>query len=198
MRALIVLVPLAIVIGLYSAPMTVGSEEEGKVENGRRKRAEKELAEIEKRVEKEAWAVRSRAAVSAVLRDVARAEKLEIFRLNPKETGKGGAKRTFHNYEILGELRVLAGDERKTAGDFLAKALHWDTVYRQGPGFTPKHGLRATVAGKPLDLVISFDHGSAKAFDGEEARASFALVDVAPNVIDKLLPQLEPAPKGKP
>jgi hypothetical protein len=198
MRALIVFVPLAIIVGLWSAPGTLGTEEEGKIENDRRKRAEKQLVEIERRVENEPWAVRSRAAINALLLEVAKAEKVEIFRLSPKEVGKGGAKRTFHGHEIVGEVRAITGEERKVAGDFLAKALHWDTAYRQGACFTPKHGVRATVAGKPLDLVISFDCWRAKAFDGEEARASFALVDVAPNVLDKLLPPMDPAPKGNP
>jgi hypothetical protein len=198
MRALIASALPAIVLGLATTAGDLKSQDSGKVQNDRRKQAEKELAEIEKRVENEPWAVRSRAAVSAVLLEVARADKVELFRLNPKPVGDGGTKLSFHGYEIIGETVEPFGKDRKHLREFLTKSLHWDTVYRQGPHFAPRHGLRITAGKKTLDLVISFECNRVKVFDGTEERAILALAYVESNVIDTLLSQMGPVPNERP
>jgi hypothetical protein len=92
---------------------------EDKAEKERRERLEKLLAELEPALEKEAWAVKTKQTIAELKKELARAERIDVFRINPKPPPEGNteAKKEFHGYEVLrGPGRC--GRQTQGVGDF--------------------------------------------------------------------------------
>ncbi len=113
----------------------------------------------------------------AALEILQKAESLEVYSLNPDPLDvKPGAKREegkeelFHDWPVLGKTTVKNADKGKS----LLTALQKGIAENEGVAaacFNPRHGVRATLEGKTVDLVICFECYSLQIFAGD-ARSS--------------------------
>jgi hypothetical protein len=84
------------------------------------------------------------------------APELVVFSLDPRRPTRDASEK-FHGWRVLGKT-ILKRDEPRRAA--LVEALDQGVKEYQGSGarcFNPRHGLRATIAGKTADFVICFE-----------------------------------------
>jgi hypothetical protein len=170
-----------------------------KEEKERREKLEKQLAELEPTLEKEEWAVERKKIIAELKGHLDKADRIDLFRLNPKELPEGNkeAKKEFHGYEVLSELRVEANDQRNTAAAFLGKTLHWNEL-RKALCFNPRHGLRVLSGKRTLDFLICFQCNRVDIFEGCEQLATLPLgFTDKNNPIERLIAQNEKKPKER-
>lgn len=110
------------------------------------------------------------AADNQLPKDVAaildKAESIEFLSLSPKRGEKDiPEKDNFHGFRILGRV-TLKDAGRKTIVDGLRKGIK-DSDGSVAACFNPRHGIRATVAGKTADIVICFECHSLVTHIGE-------------------------------
>src|SRR6185369_1823592 len=116
---------------------------------------EKLLAEREPALEKEEWAVKHKQFIAEIAKHLDNADQVDLFRINGEELTEANkkAKKEFHGYEIVSEMRVEDKEKRKEATAFLGTTLHWNEL-RMALCFSPHHGLRATSGKRTLDFLI--------------------------------------------
>jgi len=128
-----------------------------------------------------------------------RAEQLELFSLDPELDRKAG-KDGFHGWKVLGQTVVKDAPARKQVVGSLYNGIAENT----GNGakcFDPRHGVRATVEGKTVDLVICFECSWVYVYyDREGDRQGVAITTGKPQaVFDKVLKDAGvPLPKQAP
>lgn len=86
--------------------------------------------------------------------------KITVYSLNPLIEPGG---KSFHGYTILGSAELSAKADRQKLLSALAKSI------RESDGdpfacFSPRHGLRFSVAGRTSDIVICFQCESSRAY----------------------------------
>lgn len=113
------------------------------------------------------------------------ADQLELLSIDPSRRRETSAD-DFHGWRVLGRTQVQDADARKR----LAAAL------RKGAGesdgsvaacFSPRHGVRATHAGKTVDLVICFECLQVKVYSADEPDGSFLTAGSPQPVFDQIL-----------
>lgn len=80
-------------------------------------------------------------------------EQLEIFSLEPIPVSDDTPQ--FHDWKVLGKLRIDKPTTRKQLGATLRDAMARD-VSHVPSCFNPRHGIRLVKEGKTVDLVICF------------------------------------------
>lgn len=99
------------------------------------------------------------------------AEQIELYSLDPtggmlkKDVEKDG----FHGWKVLGKTKLADAKERKK----VMTAIHKGIADSFGPAgcFHPRHGIRATLKDKTVDLVICFECASMIVYHGEKANS---------------------------
>src|SRR5262245_48603699 len=87
-----------------------------------------------------------------------KADESEFVSVGPMGEGKGGVKDGFHGWKVLGKTVVKDAKIRKE----ILESLYGGIKESDGNGakcFDPRHGIRATVDGKTVDVVICFECG---------------------------------------
>lgn len=100
----------------------------------------------------------------AALAILDKAEQLEVWSLDPVERG---AKDDFHGWKVLGKTSVKNADTGKPLMSALKKGIA-DSDGIAAACFNPRHGVRAIVDGKTVDLVICFECFSLQVFEGDK------------------------------
>jgi hypothetical protein len=177
----------------------LGFSADDKEEKERWEKLEKQLAELEPALEKEEWAVKLKQSISELTKELQKAERIEVFRLNPNPLPDEGkdAKRAFHGYAILVEGQAETAERRKEVASFLGKTLHWNE-FRKALCFNPRHGLRAVSGKQTLDFLICFECYRVQVFEGDKLRSSFALSHPKDNPIEQMLRDVEKKAKERP
>jgi hypothetical protein len=170
----------------------LGLSADDKEEKERWEKLEKRLAELEPGLEKEEWAVKAKQLINELTKELQNAERIEVFRLNPKplpDEGKN-TKRGFHGYAILIEGQTETAERRKEIASFLGKTLHWNEL-RKALCFNPRHGVRVVSGKQTLDFLICFECYRVQVFEGDKLHSSFALSQPKDNPIEQLLRNVE-------
>jgi hypothetical protein len=185
-----------VVISCLIAPSYLPAND--KEDKERWEKVEKQLAELEPTLEKEEWAVKLKQSINELTKQVQKAERILVFRLNPKPLGKKGkdTERVFHGYAILVEGPAKTAEQRKEVASFLGKTLHWNEL-RKALCFNPRHGVRVVSGKRTLDFLICFECYRVEVFEGEERRSSFALTHPKDNPIEQLLREVEKKTKKR-
>ena len=96
------------------------------------------------------------------------AEQIDLYSLDPAGgmLKKDAEKDGFHGWKVLGKTKLADAKERKK----VMAALHKGIAAGFGPAgcFHPRHGIRATLKDKTVDLVICFECGSMGVYHGEK------------------------------
>jgi hypothetical protein len=181
---------LSVFLALSVCPGTQPSlrGDDKKDEERRWKETEKKLVKADAMFEKEGWAVRNRKAISDLTKELQKAQRVQVFRLDPKPLkGKtAGAKGEFHGYDILSESSAGTADARKEVTAFIAKTLHWNEL-RKALCFNPRHGVRVVVGKRTLDFLVCFECYAVEVYEKNEILSSFALTYTKENPIERLL-----------
>src|SRR5262249_15617824 len=132
-------------------------------------------------------------------KELQKAERIEVFRLNPKPLPDEAkdAKRAFHGYAMLAEGQAETAEHRKEIASFLGKTLHWNE-FRKAACFNPRHGVRVVSGRQAVDFLLCFECYRVDVFDGEKLRSSFALSRPKDNPVEQLLRGLEKKAKQQP
>jgi hypothetical protein len=85
-----------------------------------------------------------------------RAEQFELLSLEPKKDDKA-PKDAFHGWKVLGRTAVKDAESRKKLVAALLKGVEDASEKDAARCFIPRHGIRATHAGKTADFVICFE-----------------------------------------
>jgi hypothetical protein len=124
---------------------------------------------------------------------LAKATEFEVFSLEPSLVKVEG-KDTFHGYKTLGKTAV----PEKTGKAFV-EAIQSGMGGQIDPAscFNPRHGLRATVNGKSVDLVICFQCQQFDVLVGGAEKGQRLLIHNTPaKVLDAVLKEAG-IPKAK-
>jgi hypothetical protein len=113
-----------------------------------------------------------------------KADEIELVSLSPEHLKEKPAGH-FHGWRVLGRTTVKGGDKAAALAALRAGISENDGTV--AGCFIPRHGIRATAAGRTVDLVICFQCMSMQVF--EEGKATVqALTTAAPQAtFDKLL-----------
>ncbi len=108
-----------------------------------------------------------------------KSSQVVLFSVNPRGNYEPN-KQTFHRHEILGQT-VVTGAE-KTA---LLASLYDGFVPAPGGAmmfgcFNPRHGIRATLDGKTVDLLLCFSCGQFNGYLNDHQFATYEFVNGAP------------------
>ena len=165
---LLLVVPLALLLGVGP---TVGEDKKEPVENPS--------------LSKEAKAV------------LDQAEQIELYSLDPAggPLKKDAEKNGFHGWKVLGKTKLA---DAKTSKKVMA-AIYKGIPEGFGPAgcFHPRHGIRATLKDKTVDLVICFECMSMTVYNGEKGEIVYTSASPQP-VLDKVLTAAKvPLPKAK-
>ena len=172
---------LLAVLATFAAHALAGDDKEDK-----RKKEKEELAKADALVENEKWAIERRKRNEEWKEFLAKADGMELYRLNPRGLDKGAKdKKAFHGYEILVTV-TLDKDQRREAGAYFGKTLHWN-VLRQALCFDPNHGLRVTAGKKTLDFAICYSCNQMDVYDEKELITRGVLAEIEPNVLTAIL-----------
>ena len=125
------------------------------------------------------------------------AEKMELYSLDPAggPLKKDAAKNGFHGWKVLGKTQLKEAKTRKS----VMTAIHKGIPENFGAAgcFHPRHGIRATLKDKTVDLVICFECGSMTVYNGEKVNVVYTSASPQP-VLDKVLTAAKvPLPKAK-
>jgi hypothetical protein len=102
------------------------------------------------------------------------AESIEVLALEPEPTEAKGA---FHGYKIHGSAAVKGAAKKEFIAAF-EKGL--EDLIDRARCFIPRHGIRAALDGKSVDLVICFECHQFKVYTGTDAKGRMLLVNDTP------------------
>ena len=129
------------------------------------------------------------AAPPGVLRDLEKADEFVLYSLDPRRQAEE-PKDGFHGWLVLGRTQITDAGARKK----LVAALEQGVREHDGSiahCFNPRHGIRATRAGKSVDLVICFECFQVEVFTAGQPDKGF-LVSASPQqVFDEALRQAD-------
>src|SRR5262249_35831881 len=96
------------------------------------------------------------------------AEKIELYSLDPADGKPTKDADGFHGWKVLGRTEIKDADTLKKVRAALDKGI------AEGEGaaacFKPRHGIRATVKDKTVDLVICFECLTIQAVVGDKVQ----------------------------
>jgi hypothetical protein len=117
-----------------------------------------------------------------VLAALEKADELELYSLN----GDTDAPDGWHGAKVLGKATVSAAADRKALASALKKGVEEG---KDGARcFVPRHGVRASHAGKSYDLLICFECHWLYVYAADSDKPLVLLVSEAPQkVLNKLL-----------
>jgi hypothetical protein len=96
-----------------------------------------------------------------------KADQIIIYSLDPSFDNKEpDESKGFHGWKILGSTTIKDAKARGKIVAAIAKGLD-ESDGTAAKCFNPRHGLRATVDGKPVDVVICFECLQMQFFAGE-------------------------------
>src|SRR4051812_18265719 len=101
---------------------------------------------------------------------LARAKTFDLYSLDPASRGEG--PKGLHGWKVLGKTTLQDKDVRARALAAIEKGVR-DSDGSVAGCFRPRHGVRAVVDGKTVELVICFECLSLQVF--EDGKRSFAL-----------------------
>src|SRR5438270_127934 len=94
-----------------------------------------------------------------------KADTVELLSLDPTPLGdKEKVKQSFHGYKVLGKVDLKTDDKKK-----LLKAFYKGIDDSDGSVagcFIPRHGIRAKVDGKTIEIVVCFQCHSMNVYIG--------------------------------
>lgn len=93
-------------------------------------------------------------------------QRLTLFSLDPSPVEGEKSKETFRGYTVLGKVLIAGSGLQADVKKSLYRAINVGWV--QAACFNPRHGLRAEMNGKSVDLVICFECSSLLVYAGEE------------------------------
>lgn len=195
MRNLIAAIGLMVVC-LVAASSSAADDKEDKQSLDRLK---KELAEIEPIFEKEDWAVARKKLIAELRKDLDKAERMELYRLNARALPEGNPqkKKEFHGYEILAEVTVSSGNQRKGAAAFLGSKLHW-SEFRKAACFNPRHGMKLVSGKRTLEFLICFECWQVDVYEGGKGLGRLAVdFTEGKNPLDQSLQELTEKKQGR-
>jgi hypothetical protein len=136
----------------------------------RKEELNKYLAEIEASQGNKEPAVSRKEAIKDLIAVIGKADRMELYRLDPGEVGKARpeAKDGFCGYKVVAKAAVEKAEQRAKVAESLGKAMHWYEGV-QALCFRPHHGLRVTSGKKSLDLLICFECGRVKVYPDTES-----------------------------
>lgn len=122
------------------------------------------------------------AEVRAIL---TKAEQIEVYSLRPSPA-KDENQETFHRYPVLGKV-VLKDEKARTT-----LLLAFEKGVKENEGqvakcFDPRHGMRAIVDGKTVDLVICFRCMHVRYHMGDKKPEYFRITKSPEPTFDKIL-----------
>jgi hypothetical protein len=131
-----------------------------------------------------------------------KADQWELFSLDPSvlniegEPEKYPPKDAFQGWKVLGKTTIKDADKRKELLALLVKGAADDKA--QGIRcFEPRHGIRMTIDGKTIDLVICFHCMQAYVYTGEKKMGYFLTGDAPQAALNKVLTDAKvPLPKA--
>jgi hypothetical protein len=121
------------------------------------------------------------AEVQAIL---AKAEQIEVLSLSPSPD-KDRTRTSFHGYPVLGKTILKDEKTRKALVEELEKGVK-ENKGEVANCFLPRHGIRAVVDDKPVDLLICFQCLQVKYHIGEKA-GEFLVTRSPEPAFDKVL-----------
>lgn len=103
-----------------------------------------------------------------------------LFSVNPRENYEPN-KQAFHRHEILGQTVIANAHEKRE----LLASLYDGFVPAQGNNmkfgcFNPRHGIRATLNGKTMDLLICFRCRQFNGYLNDHQFATYEFINYAP------------------
>lgn len=113
-----------------------------------------------------------------------KADQIEVYSLDPNPSKD--AKEAFHQYPVLGKVVVKDDKTRKALVAALMEGARENEGYTKFC-FDPRHGIRATVDGKSLDLVICFQCLQVHGYLGAKEDAGFATTGSPEPTLDRIL-----------
>ncbi|HEX3315099.1 MAG TPA: hypothetical protein VHR72_09430 [Gemmataceae bacterium] len=147
------------VVGLFVSCFFIaaGSAADEKDDAKREQEMEEYLKDADARQAKTEYGIAMRKAIAEVVRIVGKAERIEVFRIEPRELTEDqrGKKPAIRHHEILKQTTVEKGQARKEIADFLGQTLHWNH-FRLGLCYEPRHAVRAASDGHTVELLICF------------------------------------------
>lgn len=162
------------------------------------KKRQEELKALDADFEKTAWATAYKKHIDVLKGKLARADRVELFRISPVPLaeGKAGDKAAFHGHAILSRFTVRQADQRKEVTAFMGRAFHWN-FFRQAACFSPRHGLRVVQGRRTTDFLICFECDRVSVYEGEKETGSLAFIAPKSNSLEQTLRKLEKAKKAK-
>jgi hypothetical protein len=142
MRRVAMLGGLLTSLAVFAAP-SLGQPE-------RKPRADKLPEDVKKRLEE--YRKRRAEKLKPFREALEKADRLELYSLDPEAEGKG--KDSFHGWKVLGKVDLKDGGRRDRVVKAVLRGM--EEGRKMAMCFDPRHGLRATRAGKTTDLVICF------------------------------------------
>lgn len=127
----------------------------------------------------------SRDVPAPAMQALENAEQYVLLSLDPTPPAAPGIEQ-FHGFGVLGQTTVADASTRKRLNDALRRGA------RESDGmvaacFNPRHGIRATRAGKTTDLVICFECRSVAAYEGDQKRDGFLVTPSPQDTFDDVL-----------
>jgi hypothetical protein len=113
-----------------------------------------------------------------------KAKQFELLSLDPDSDGQ--AKDGFHGWKVLGKTALKDPKVRKQVLDSLYDGI----AKSKGVGakcFDPRHGIRATVDGKTVDLVICFECGWVYVYEDGKRQDAAVTTPKPQATLDKVL-----------
>ncbi|HSI35099.1 MAG: hypothetical protein ACAI43_15995 [Phycisphaerae bacterium] len=125
-----------------------------------------------------------------------KADEIELISISPEHL-KEQPEGHFHGWRVLGRTTVKGGDKAAVLAALRAGISENDGMV--AGCFNPRHGLRATVAGRTVDLVICFECMSMQVWEGGKVTAQALTTRTPQATLDRVLSaaKVELAPKGE-
>jgi hypothetical protein len=153
---------------------------------------EKTFALLDRMGEKEAWAAKRKKATAEFVTLLRKADRVELFRLNPAPVGKQSksAKRNFRGYAILAAAEARSREDRQEVASFVGGLLHWNDL-RLALCFNPRHGARITCGKRTLDFLICLECFHVRIYEGDALIDEFNLSPAKTNPMERVLREAE-------
>lgn len=118
----------------------------------------------------------------AVVKALEKADELEVYSLGGETTEKDG----WHGAKVLGQTTVKGETGQKALAAALKKAV--EEGDRGARCFIPRHGIRATHAGKTYDLLICFECGWLYVYTDTSDKPTVLMISEGPQkALNKIL-----------
>jgi hypothetical protein len=124
-----------------------------------------------------------------------KATEIELLSLDP--TPRKDDDKDFHGYKILGKTTVKDAETRKALLAALYKGIK-DSDGSAAKCFNPRHGVRATVDSKTVELVICFECLQIATYPALPRMGTVLTTRHAESTFNKVLTEAKvPLPKGE-